>query len=37
LEAARIAKNYIKESIIVFIFMTDGGDSFPTTGIKALK
>jgi hypothetical protein len=37
IEAARLAKKYIDQSIIVFIFMTDGGASFPTNGIKALK
>jgi len=36
-EAAKIAGKYIDKSIIVFIFMTDGGASFPTNGIKALK
>ena len=36
-EAARIARKYIDNSIIVFIFMTDGGASYPTNGVQALK
>ena len=36
-EAARIAQKYIDKSIIVFIFMTDGGANLPTKGIQALK
>ena len=36
-EAARIARKYIDKSIIVFIFITDGGASYPTKGIQALK
>ena len=35
--AAQIAVKYIASSIIVFIFMTDGGASYPTSGIQALK
>lgn len=36
-EAARIAASYIDHATIVFIFMTDGGSSFPNEGVKALK
>ena len=36
-EAARIARKYIDNSIIMFIFMTDGGANYPTNGIQALK
>ena len=35
--AAGIATNYIANSTVVFIFMTDGGASYPSAGIKALK
>ena len=35
--AASLASNYITSSIVVFIFMTDGGAGYPTNGIAALK
>ena len=35
--AATLAGKYIPNAIVVFIFMTDGGASFPTNGIAALK
>jgi len=35
--AASLAAKYISTATIVFIFMTDGGASYPSTGIQALK
>ena len=35
--AAQVAARYIKNAIVVFIFMTDGGASLPNAGIQALK
>ena len=35
--AASLAEKYIANSIVVFIFMTDGGAGLPTNGIAALK
>ena len=35
--AASLATKYIVNSIVVFIFMTDGGAGLPTNGIAALK
>lgn len=36
-EAARIAQYYIDNSIIVFIFMTDGFADYPIDAIQDLK
>ena len=35
--AAGLASKYIESSIVVFIFMTDGGANYPAAGISALK
>lgn len=35
--AADIAQRYINNSIILFIFMTDGGSSYPSRGIQRLR
>ena len=35
--AAQIAGSYITNSTVVFIFMTDGGASYPSNGIQALR
>ena len=35
--AAQITEKYIANSLVVFIFMTDGGASYPSKGIAALQ
>ena len=35
--AANLATKYINNSIVIFIFMTDGGANYPTNGIAAMK
>ena len=35
--AVEIAKKYIKDAVIGFIFMTDGAASLPTKGIDDIK
>ncbi len=35
--AATIATKYISQATVVFIFMTDGGASYPSAGIQSLK
>ena len=35
--AAGLATKYIQNATIVFIFMTDGGASLPSNGIKIMK
>ena len=35
--AAALAEKYITSSSVVFIFMTDGGASYPAKGVAAMK
>lgn len=35
--AAQLAARYINNSIIVFVFMTDGESGYPNSGVQALK
>jgi len=35
--AANLAQKYISNSIILFIFMTDGGSSYPVSGVQKLR
>ena len=35
--AVSLVKKYIEESIVVFIFMTDGGADYPINGVIALN
>jgi hypothetical protein len=35
--AANLAQKYITNSIVLFIFMTDGGSSYPTAGVQKLR